>query len=103
MRYAIVAQVTSYIRHAQDDTQLRIGQNHTDEKVHPLKSRMPPYPLPIDYIHNNPVKRGLCQRAAAWSWSSARYYLLEPPKQQFDELPFIHGIPPGAFDKAQPR
>ena len=28
----------------------------------------------IDYIHNNPVKRGLCQKARDWRWSSARFY-----------------------------
>ncbi|MCO6046160.1 hypothetical protein NG895_19850 [Aeoliella sp. ICT_H6.2] len=31
----------------------------------------------IDYIHTNPVKRGLCDRATDWKWSSARYYLEE--------------------------
>jgi putative transposase len=25
----------------------------------------------IDYIHNNPVKRGLCERPEDWYWSSA--------------------------------
>ena len=29
----------------------------------------------IDYIHANPVKRGLCQKAVAWKWSSARFYI----------------------------
>jgi putative transposase len=52
----------------------------------------------IDYIHKNPVQRGLCRRAIDWIWSSARYYLTEPPKQQFSDLPFIHGLPPGTFD-----
>ena len=28
----------------------------------------------IEYIHNNPVKRGLCQKARDWHWSSARFY-----------------------------
>lgn len=28
----------------------------------------------IDYIHNNPVVRGLCRRARDWRWSSARFY-----------------------------
>ena len=28
----------------------------------------------IDYSHNNPVKRGLCQKARDWRWSSARFY-----------------------------
>ncbi|MGE0756598.1 MAG: transposase [Pirellulaceae bacterium] len=53
----------------------------------------------LNYIHNNPCKRGLCERATDWIWSSARYYLLTPPKQQFPELPFLHGIPWGAFDR----
>lgn len=57
----------------------------------------------IDYMHNNPVKRGLCQKATDWKWSSARYYMLHPLKQQFPELPHIHGVPPGAFDKGQRR
>ena len=29
----------------------------------------------IDYIHMNPVRRGLCSRAIDWSWSSARLLL----------------------------
>jgi putative transposase len=57
----------------------------------------------IDYIHQNPVKRGLCLPAVAWRWSSARYYLLEPPRQQFDDLPFVNGVPLGAFDVGQAR
>jgi putative transposase len=28
----------------------------------------------IEYIHNNPVRRGLVERAADWPWSSARFY-----------------------------
>lgn len=52
----------------------------------------------LDYIHNNPVKRKLCGRAIEWNWSSARYYLGEPPKQQMPELPFIHGLPAGTLD-----
>lgn len=51
----------------------------------------------IDYVHNNPVKRGLCAKAVDWKWSSARYYLLDAPRQQFSGLPFIHGPPLGAF------
>jgi putative transposase len=57
----------------------------------------------IDYIHNNPVKRGLCRRVTDWKWSSARYYVLEPPKQQFPDLPIVAGLPLGAFDKGQSR
>jgi putative transposase len=29
----------------------------------------------IDYLHYNPVRRGLCSRIGAWRWSSAAYYL----------------------------
>lgn len=28
----------------------------------------------IEYIHANPVRRGLCQRSVDWCWSSAREY-----------------------------
>ena len=28
----------------------------------------------IDYVHNNPVRRGLVKRAVDWHWSSAAYY-----------------------------
>jgi putative transposase len=31
----------------------------------------------IDYIHLNPVRRGLVSRMDAWRWSSARFYLSE--------------------------
>ena len=46
----------------------------------------------IDYVHHNPVRRGLVKRAVDWAWSSARYYLLDPP-QQYPSLPAIHGLP----------
>lgn len=51
----------------------------------------------LDYIHLNPVKRGLCRKAIDWPWSSARFYLGEPPMQQYPELPFVHGLPAGAI------
>ena len=47
----------------------------------------------IDYIHMNPARRGLCERVIDWPWSSARYYQLDPPRQQFPALPHIHGLP----------
>ena len=47
----------------------------------------------IDYLHANPVRRGLCERATDWPWSSARYYLGTPPRQQHSGLPNVHGLP----------
>ncbi len=51
----------------------------------------------LEYIHNNPVSRGLCRSAINWKWSSARYYLDVPPRQQHSGLPTIHGLPEGAL------
>ena len=52
----------------------------------------------IDYLHTNPVSRGLCQQAIEWKWSSARWYLGNPPRQQSPDLPSIHGLPNGAVE-----
>ena len=46
----------------------------------------------IDYKHNNPVVRGLCQRAEQWRWSSARWYLSDGQCQD-PALPMVHGLP----------
>ena len=51
----------------------------------------------MEYIHNNPVSRGLCRCAVDWKWSSARYYLDVPPRQQHSTLPMIHGLPEGTI------
>ena len=46
----------------------------------------------IDYIHLNPVRRGLVSRARDWKWSSCRWYLSD--KEEMDsDLPTIHGLP----------
>ena len=46
----------------------------------------------IDYIHLNPVRRGLVERARDWKWSSDRWY--ESDRQENDpDLPTIHGLP----------
>jgi putative transposase len=52
----------------------------------------------IDYLHMNPVRRGLVVRAIDWKWSSARWYLNDPPQQQAPDLPIIHGLRPGTLD-----
>jgi len=46
----------------------------------------------IDYLHHNPVRRGLVIRAVDWKWSSARYYVEDPPRQ-YPELPTIYSLP----------
>jgi putative transposase len=46
----------------------------------------------IDYIHLNPVRRGLVARAIEWKWSSARWYAADG-KEQDPDLPTIHGPP----------
>jgi putative transposase len=39
----------------------------------------------IDYIHGNPVRRGLVAKAEEWEWSSARWYAgLGPVKLEMD-------------------
>ena len=57
----------------------------------------------LEYIHNNPVSRGLCRRAVDWKWSSARYYLDVPPRQQSPKLPMTHGLPEGAIVESRPN
>jgi len=44
----------------------------------------------IDYIHENPVRRGLCESPTDWAWSSARAYengVSEPIAIDFESLP----------------
>jgi putative transposase len=50
----------------------------------------------IDYIHLNPVRRGLADTAAEWKWSSAAYYLGNG-RQQLPNLPRIHNLPANWF------
>jgi putative transposase len=48
----------------------------------------------INYIHHNPVRGGLCQRAVDWRWSSAQYYDTRG-KEQDNALPRIYGLSTG--------
>jgi hypothetical protein len=54
----------------------------------------------IEYIHMNPVRRGLVKRAVDWKWSSASWYLLDPHGQQLPGLPMVHGLPVGTLDRS---
>ncbi|MEQ8789699.1 MAG: transposase [Pirellulaceae bacterium] len=51
----------------------------------------------IDYIHRNPVRRGLCQRAEDWKWSSARWYLSDG-LQCDPDAPDLHRLPAELLD-----
>ena len=51
----------------------------------------------IDYIHTNPVKRGLCSAAVDFKWSSCRFHL---QNQIEDDLPKLSRPDPDWFDTA---
>ncbi len=51
----------------------------------------------IDYLHLNPVRRGLCESAVDWRWSSAHHYTAEHPPDD-PLLPTVHGLPSEFFD-----
>jgi putative transposase len=56
----------------------------------------------IDYIHLNPFKRKLCQRARDWRWSSARFY--ESGGVHIDPaLPRITFLPAAFWDELATR
>ncbi len=46
----------------------------------------------IDYIHRNPVRRGLCDSPDEWKWSSWKR-LSDPASIQAPDLPVIHDLP----------
>src|SRR5262249_46265500 len=46
----------------------------------------------IEYLHNNPVRRGLVQSPTDWVWSSARFYAGYPNVPiRMDPLPCLDG------------
>jgi putative transposase len=51
----------------------------------------------IDYVHENPMRRKLCERAVDWHWSSARSYL--SGEQPDPDLPVIDPLSPDLLDK----
>ena len=51
----------------------------------------------IDYIHENPVRRGLCKPSADWRWSSARHYRNECGIPDPGIPPTIHGLTRDSF------
>jgi putative transposase len=46
----------------------------------------------IDYIHANPVRRGLCRTPEAWPWSSARCFSSDGQARD-DRLPHLAPLP----------
>lgn len=45
-----------------------------------------------EYLHGNPVRRGLCVSPDEWKWSSWRHYH-RPDKKPDPDLPTVHGMP----------
>jgi len=45
----------------------------------------------IQYIHANPVRRGLCESPSQWKWSSWHHY--HRAGQNDPDLPTVHGLP----------
>ncbi len=45
----------------------------------------------IEYVHNNPVRRTLCDSPGQWKWSSWRYYF-DPQRRADSDLPTVHGF-----------
>ncbi len=45
-----------------------------------------------EYVHNNPVRRGLVESPGEWTWSSWKWYH-EPEGYDLESLPRVHGVP----------
>ncbi len=50
----------------------------------------------IDYVHLNPVRRGMVERSVDWRWSSARWYA-NPQGTKDEKLPTIRDLPSDWF------
>ena len=50
----------------------------------------------IDYIHLNPVRRGLVEKAINYPWSSARWYATDGQHHD-DRTPTLSAVPPDWF------
>lgn len=46
----------------------------------------------IEYLHANPIRRGLVEHAEDWEWSSARWYAgIRPVRIDMDDtIPALH-------------
>jgi putative transposase len=51
----------------------------------------------IDYIHLNPVRRGLCELPSQWKWSRGRFYH-DPEGLDDPDLPKVARLPPECFE-----
>ncbi|MCE9552687.1 MAG: transposase [Planctomycetes bacterium] len=51
----------------------------------------------MDYFHMNPVRRGLCDRADRWRWSSAKHFLTDGSYKDL-ALPTVYRLPADFFD-----
>ena len=46
----------------------------------------------IEYIHNNPIRRGLCTTPSEWRWSSIHFYEASPEMRLRCGPPRVHGL-----------
>ncbi len=68
----LLNQLAFYKKKYKKDSKYQVWQ----EGYHPqMITREDIFKQKIDYIHNNPVKRGFVEEAEHWVYSSARYYL----------------------------
>jgi REP-associated tyrosine transposase len=51
----------------------------------------------MDYIHMNPVRRGLVDEASRWRWSSCRWHA-EDGRYEDEALPTVDPLPAEFWD-----
>jgi putative transposase len=88
----LLAELT--VRERPDKTTFRLWQEGPgyDRNINKAKTTL----AAIDYIHANPVRRGLCHAPIDWPWSSARWYAsncrdIDPRHPKLTPLPTEFG------------
>jgi len=78
------------IRERPGKTTFRFWQEGSGYDRNILKART--LQAAIEYIHDNPVRRGLCESPDGWKWSSWSAYQ-ESGYRPDSDLPTVHGPP----------
>ena len=81
------------IRERPDKTSFRFWQEGSgyDRNIESSKVLL----TSLEYIHANPLRRGLCDRVDQWRWSSWHHY--HNPSHTDPDLPTVHGMPEGSL------